>query len=90
MVSGYSVKARSARQAVTMLDYEGSPVVTYVKPNGLAKGSAKGRCDARGFMDYTDDACMSKLRWQSFPSALLSDSNEVAVEGVVAPQTDPR
>jgi hypothetical protein len=31
--------------------------------------AAKGACNVPGFMDYTDDSCMSKPRWGSAPAS---------------------
>ena len=34
--------------------------------------TAKGACHVPGFMDYTDDSCMSKPRWGSAPASALA------------------
>jgi len=60
------IRALSIIAAIVALAVSASPA------SAGTPEAAKGACHVPGFMDYTDDSCMSKPRWGSAPASALA------------------
>jgi hypothetical protein len=56
-------------RALTTLAAVAALAVSAAPASSGTPEAAKGACDVPGFMDYTDDSCMSKSRWGSAHAA---------------------